>query len=95
VRLGAALSVVVGFVSSFLGIRGGVVHVTLLVTVLGFPTRIATATSHFVLAGMALVATLTHIFTGTFHHAIGLRRAAALSAGVVFGASWALSCGSD
>ena len=86
VRLGAAFSVVVGFVSSFLGIGGGVVHVPLLVTVLGFPTHVATATSHFVLAWMALVATLTHVVTGTFHGGLGLRRAAALSIGVVFGA---------
>jgi uncharacterized membrane protein YfcA len=86
VKLGGMLSVGVGFVSSFLGIGGGVVHVPLLVTVLGFPTHVATATSHFVLAWMALVATLTHIATGTFHHAVGLRRAAALSVGVVFGA---------
>jgi uncharacterized membrane protein YfcA len=78
--------VVVGFVSSFLGIGGGVVHVPLLVTVLGFPTHIATATSHFVLAWMALVATLTHVVAGTFHGGVGLRRAAALSVGVVFGA---------
>lgn len=86
VRLGAALSVVVGFVSSFLGIGGGVVHVPLLVALLGFPTHIATATSHFVLAIMALVATLTHVAAGTFHHGVGLRRAAALSVGVIFGA---------
>jgi hypothetical protein len=86
VRLGALFSVVVGFVSSFLGIGGGVVHVPLLVTVLGFPTHVATATSHFVLTWMALVATLTHVAVGTFHHAVGLRRAAALSVGVVFGA---------
>jgi uncharacterized protein len=86
VKLGAALSVGVGFVSSFLGIGGGVVHVPLLVTVLGFPTHVATATSHFVLAVMALVATLTHVASGTFHHGIGLRRAAALSVGVVVGA---------
>ncbi len=86
VRLGATFSVVVGFVSSFLGIGGGVVHVPLLVTVLGFPTHVATATSHFVLAWMALVATLTHVLAGTFHHLVGLRRAAALSVGVVFGA---------
>lgn len=86
VRLGAALSVGVGFVSSFLGIGGGVVHVPLLVGVLGFPTHIATATSHFVLAFMALVATFTHVATGSFHHGVGLRRAAALSAGVVVGA---------
>lgn len=86
VRLGALLSVVVGFVSSFLGIGGGVVHVPLLVTLLGFPTHIATATSHFVLAWMALVATLTHVVIGTFSGGLGLRRAAALSVGVVFGA---------
>ncbi|HUE26924.1 MAG TPA: sulfite exporter TauE/SafE family protein [Solirubrobacteraceae bacterium] len=86
VKLGAVLSVGVGFLSSFLGIGGGVVHVPLLVTLLGFPTHIATATSHFVLAIMALVATITHIVSGTFHHLLGLRRAAALSVGVVFGA---------
>jgi uncharacterized protein len=86
VRAGAAMSVVVGFLSSFLGIGGGVVHVPLLVAILGFPTHIATATSHFVLAFMALVATLTHVAAGTFHHGVGLRRAAALSVGVVFGA---------
>ena len=86
VRLGAVSSVGVGFLSSFLGIGGGVVHVPLLVALLGFPTHIATATSHFVLAFMALVATLTHVVSGTFHHLIGLRRAAALSVGVVFGA---------
>lgn len=86
VRLGAALSVGVGFISSFLGIGGGVVHVPLLVAVLGFPTHVATATSHFVLAIMALVATATHVVAGTFHHGAGLRRAAALSVGVVVGA---------
>jgi uncharacterized protein len=86
VKLGATLSVGVGFLSSFLGIGGGVVHVPLLVALLGFPTHIATATSHFVLAIMALVATITHVVSGTFHHLIGLRRAAALSVGVVFGA---------
>jgi uncharacterized membrane protein YfcA len=86
VRLGALLSVGVGFVSSFLGIGGGVLHVPLLVTVLGFPTHVATATSHFVLALMALVATGTHALAGTFAHGVGLRRAAALSVGVVVGA---------
>jgi uncharacterized membrane protein YfcA len=35
---------------------------------------------------MALVATLTHVATGTFHHGVGLRRAAALSVGVIAGA---------
>lgn len=86
VRLGAVLSVGVGLISSFLGIGGGVVHVPMLVGVLGFPTHIATATSHFVLAIMALVASVTHILAGTFQHGVGLRRAAALSVGVVVGA---------
>jgi uncharacterized membrane protein YfcA len=86
VRLGALLSVGVGFISSFLGIGGGVVHVPLLVGVLGFPTHVATATSHFVLAIMALVATITHVLAGTFSGGEGLRRAAALSVGVIGGA---------
>ncbi len=58
---GAAYSLVVGFVSSFLGIGGGVIHVPLLVRALGFPTHIATATSHFVLAVMSGVGALTHV----------------------------------
>jgi hypothetical protein len=62
--------------------------VPLLVTVLGFPTHVATATSHFVLAWMALVATFTHVAAGTFHHAVGLRRAAALSVGWCSARSW-------
>jgi len=49
-RRGAIYSLGVGFVSSFLGIGGGVIHVPLLVRALGFPTHLATATSHFVLA---------------------------------------------
>jgi uncharacterized membrane protein YfcA len=57
-----------------------------MVGLLGFPTHIATATSHFVLAIMSLVATIVHVLAGTFHHAVGLRRAAALSVGVVGGA---------
>jgi uncharacterized membrane protein YfcA len=86
VRRGALLSIGVGFVSSFLGIGGGVVHVPLMVTVLGFPAHVGTATSHFVLAFMALAATITHVLTGTFHNGAGLGRAAELSIGVVVGA---------
>ena len=83
---GAVLSVGVGFFSSFLGIGGGVIHVPLLVAVLGFPTHIATATSHFVLAVMTGTGTLTHLAAGSFQHGNGLRRGAALSVGVVAGA---------
>jgi uncharacterized membrane protein YfcA len=85
-RLGALYSLVVGFFSSFLGIGGGVIHVPLLVRALGFPTHIATATSHFVLAVMSGTATLTHLFAGSFQHGNGLRRGTAISIGVVLGA---------
>ena len=53
---------------------------------LGFPTHLATATSHFVLAIMAGTGTVTHIVLGSFSHGHGVRRAAALSIGVVAGA---------
>jgi uncharacterized membrane protein YfcA len=82
--LGVGLSAVVGYFSSLLGIGGGIIHVPALVQLLHFPVHIATATSHFVLAIMALTGTLVHIATGTFHH--GLRRTIALSVGVLFGA---------
>ncbi|HST24538.1 MAG TPA: sulfite exporter TauE/SafE family protein [Gaiellaceae bacterium] len=85
-RLGGLYSLAVGFFSSFLGIGGGVIHVPVLVRALGFPTHIATATSHFVLAQMAGAGTLTHVVAGSFSHGHGLRRTAALSVGVVLGA---------
>jgi hypothetical protein len=85
---GMLYSLGVGFVSSFLGIGGGVLHVPLLVRTLGFPTHIATATSHFVLSIMAGSATVTHLVTGSLSPGHGLRRALALSAGVVVGAQF-------
>lgn len=85
-RRGALYSLGVGFLSSFLGIGGGVIHVPLLVRALGFPTHLATATSHFVLAIMAGTGTVTHVVLGNFSHGHGVRRAAALSIGVVAGA---------
>jgi uncharacterized membrane protein YfcA len=83
---GALYSLAVGFVSSFLGIGGGVIHVPLLVRALGFPTHIATATSHFVLAIMAGTGTVTHVLAGGLRYGHGLRRGLGLSVGVVAGA---------
>jgi uncharacterized membrane protein YfcA len=82
--LGVAISVIVGYVSSFLGIGGGIIHVPALCYLLNFPIHIATATSHFILAIMALTGTVVHIFTGTFAH--GVHRTIALAIGVVLGA---------
>lgn len=86
VRRGVAYSTVVGFASSFLGIGGGVIHVPLLVRALGFPTHLATATSHFVLSIIAGGGAMTHVLTGDFVNGHGVRRAVALSIGVVAGA---------
>jgi hypothetical protein len=60
--------------------------VPLLVRALGFPTHVATATSHFVLGVMAAAGTLTHAVTGSFEHGDGLHRAGVLSLAVVVGA---------
>lgn len=82
--LGMALSGVIGFLSSLMGIGGGIVHVPLLVRVLGFPVHTATATSHLILALTALAGTLTHILGGAFQH--GIVRTTFLSVGVIGGA---------
>jgi uncharacterized membrane protein YfcA len=82
--LGVGISVIVGYVSSFLGIGGGIIHVPALSYLLNFPVHIATATSHFILAIMALTGTVVHILTGTFAH--GVHRTIALAIGVVLGA---------
>jgi uncharacterized protein len=84
VGLGALLSVLVGFLSSLLGIGGGVIHVPLMVYVLGFPTHVATATSHFVLALLTLAAVLVHGAGGGLGAA--LSRIVPLGAGVLAGA---------
>ncbi len=82
--LGVVVSLFVGYVSSLLGIGGGIIHVPILANLLNFPVHIATATSHFILAIMAFTGTLVHIVTGTFAH--GVRRTIALAVGVLLGA---------
>jgi len=82
--LGIGLSLLVGYASSFLGIGGGIIHVPVLGYFLHFPVHVATATSHFVLAIMALTGTVVHILTGTFTH--GVHRTIALAIGVALGA---------
>lgn len=82
--VGVVLSLFAGYVSSFLGIGGGIIHVPALVYFLHFPVHVATATSHFILVIMAFTGTLVHIFTGTFSH--GVHQMITLSIGVVVGA---------
>jgi uncharacterized membrane protein YfcA len=82
--VGIAISFVVGFASSLLGIGGGFIHVPALIAVLGFPVHVATATSHFVLAIMATTGTITHIAAGDL--ADVWPRAVYLAVGAVAGA---------
>ncbi len=83
--LGIGISAVVGFVSSLLGIGGGIIHVPALVFLLKFPVHVATATSHFVLAISAAIGTATHLAQGAFNNG-GARRTIALAVGVIIGA---------
>lgn len=83
-KTGILLSFFVGFLSSLLGIGGGIIHVPALTGLLNFPTHVATATSHFVLALMALAGTVVHLATGTLQ--AGLRTALYIGGGVIVGA---------
>jgi len=82
--IGVVLSLFVGYASSFLGIGGGIIHVPALVYLLNFPVHVATATSHFILAIMALTGTLVHIVTGSFGQ--GVHQTLPLAIGVTLGA---------
>jgi uncharacterized membrane protein YfcA len=84
--LGIVLSIFIGFISSLLGVGGGFIHVPALTRLLNFPVHIATATSQFVLAIMALTGTLVHIANGVF--VSGVRRTLLLALGVVIGAQF-------
>jgi uncharacterized membrane protein YfcA len=61
---GLILSFFVGFMSSILGIGGGIIHVPALIHLLFFSSHLAAATSHFILAMSALVGAGTHVALG-------------------------------
>jgi hypothetical protein len=82
--VGLGASLLVGFLSSFLGIGGGVLHVPMMIYVLQFPVHIATATSQFILAITSMSGAGTHLVTGTL--ARGAFQVLFLSIGVIFGA---------
>jgi uncharacterized membrane protein YfcA len=70
--LGIAISAGIGFLSSLLGIGGGIVHVPAMTHALHFPVHVATATSHFVLSVTALAATVIHVANGTLNGQTGV-----------------------
>jgi uncharacterized protein len=64
-RLGTAITFCVGFLSSLLGIGGGLLNVPAMITVLQIPVHVAAATSQFVLAVTSATAVTTHAVRGT------------------------------
>ena len=85
---GLSISAAVGFVSSLLGVGGGIVHVPAMVMVLHFPVYIATATSQLVLGVTALEATAVHVARGTLTWDATLARAGAIAVGAMVGAQF-------
>ena len=83
---GLSIAAAMGFVSGLLGAGGGVLQVPLLTIILRFPVHIATATSQFAYALIALEATAVHLVTGGLHLDEHLVEAAFIAAGAVVGA---------
>lgn len=81
---GIILSLAVGFVSSLLGIGGGIIHVPVLNRVLNFPVHIATATSQVILGFMALVGAMVHLAEGNLEG--NMPMVALLGGGAIIGA---------
>lgn len=79
---GVVVSFFVGFMSSVLGIGGGIIHVPFLIVVLSLPVHVATATSHFVLSISAFVGALTFLALGD----VNLRTTALMGVGILVGA---------
>lgn len=63
-RGGLILSFFVGFLSSILGIGGGIIHVPAMVFLFNFPAHLATATSHFVLMITSFVGSIGNVAAG-------------------------------
>jgi len=82
--VGAGICFLIGYITSLLGVGGGFIEVPAMVYLLNFPVHVATATSQFIVAVMALTGSATHFAAGLFQH--GVRRTIALSIGVVLGA---------
>jgi uncharacterized protein len=76
------LSFGVGFMSSILGIGGGIIHVPALINLFNFPAHAATATSHFTLMISSAAGTVSHLALNHVRIAQGI----ALALGAIIGA---------
>ncbi len=79
---GVLVSIFVGFMSSVLGIGGGIVHVPFLIVACSLPVHVATATSHFVLSISAFVGAATFFALGH----VNLVTTALTGVGILLGA---------
>ena len=86
IRKGSLLSLFVGYFSPLLGIGGGIIHVPAMAEWLNFPVHIATATSHFILAIMATVSVIVHIYNGNYNDPLIFKMVLWLGIGVILGA---------
>ena len=84
--LGLGLSFAVGFLSSILGVGGGIVHVPALIYLLSFPVHVSTATSHFILAITAAAGAAGHGLLGHVAWGPALAMGAGAAAGAPLGA---------
>ena len=62
--VGLSMTFVVGFLASMLGVGGGIFNVPTFAIVLGIPIEIAAATSHFMVMGTSLIASITNLVQG-------------------------------
>jgi uncharacterized membrane protein YfcA len=84
VRIGTLCSAIAGFVSSLVGLAGGVFHIPMMIRILGFPVLVATATSQFIVIFSCLSGTITNVVSGAILG--GTVTALVISFGVVPGA---------
>ena len=83
VRSGLVIGLIGGFLAGFLGIGGGIIHMPMLILVMGFPTHIAAATSHFILLLTTSSTTAFNLHAGK----VDMNYAVPIGVGMVVGAA--------
>ena len=79
----SSVALVAGFLSSMMGIGGGLLQVSILVYALNMPIQVAAATSLFALTATALTGTITHFTAGNL--SLGWWNVSALTISIIVG----------
>jgi hypothetical protein len=93
VRSGLLIGLGGGFLAGFLGIGGGIIHMPLLILVMGFPTHVAAATSHFILLLTTSSTTVSNVYAGRVDFDYAVPIGLGMVVGAVFGARLAKASG--